>query len=65
MVEKMLKEAESKQDLDAKESEKCLPNKVANNNREVTFMLWDFDGSPKHFLTHQVTRPFSPLARVT
>ncbi|CAN8004517.1 unnamed protein product, partial [Ixodes hexagonus] len=54
LVEKMLKEAESKQDLDTKESEKAAANRVSSNsNRQVTFMLWDFDGSPKHFLTHQ------------
>ncbi|CAN8010607.1 unnamed protein product, partial [Ixodes pacificus] len=65
LVEKMLKEAESKQDLDSKESEKAVANRVSrNSSREVTFMLWDFDGSPKHFLTHQIEETGRALSTV-
>ncbi|KAK8763823.1 hypothetical protein V5799_033566 [Amblyomma americanum] len=66
LVERLLKEAESKQDLDARETEKgprltssagtaaAIGSTTAQaTSSQVTFMIWDFDGLPRHFLTHQ------------
>ncbi|XP_075527761.1 uncharacterized protein LOC142559944 [Dermacentor variabilis] len=68
LVERLLKEAESKQDLDARETEKG-PRLTSSSSgggnatagtvtaqvtsSQVTFMIWDFDGLPRHFITHQ------------
>ncbi|KAL1469290.1 hypothetical protein MTO96_004992 [Rhipicephalus appendiculatus] len=71
LVERLLKEAESKQDLDARETEKG-PRLTSSSSgggnanvgvsvtaqatsSQVTFMIWDFDGLPRHFITHQVS----------
>ncbi|KAL3221232.1 hypothetical protein MRX96_029569 [Rhipicephalus microplus] len=69
LVERLLKEAESKQDLDARETEKG-PRMTSSSSgggnagasvtaqatsSQVTFMIWDFDGLPRHFITHQVS----------
>ncbi|KAH6940659.1 hypothetical protein HPB50_004078 [Hyalomma asiaticum] len=73
LVERLLKEAESKQDLDARETEKG-PRLTSSSSSgggnanagmsvmaqatssQVTFMIWDFDGLPRHFITHQILR---------
>ncbi|XP_064476392.1 uncharacterized protein LOC135390582 [Ornithodoros turicata] len=54
MVEKMLRDTENKQDLDVRETEKAVPLTCsASPNAQMTFMIWDFDGSPQHFMIHQ------------
>ncbi|KAK8763822.1 hypothetical protein V5799_033571 [Amblyomma americanum] len=77
LVERLLKEAESKQDLDARETEKgprltssagtaaAIGSTTAQaTSSQVTFMIWDFDGLPRHFLTHQMEDAGSPVSTI-